>query len=253
MEDKIYRNFAEVYDALTDDVAYDRTFSYLEEIFKRQMTFKPHLMLELACGTGNMTKRFLKHGYDMIALDASADMLNVAREKCGEEVLLLNQDMTEFELYGTVDAICCMLDSVNYIQSPKELLQMFRLCENYLEYGGLLVFDINSVYKLKNIIGTETFIRETEDVFSVWENEQDDPFAHFILNFFVTKDGGKTYTRFYEEHTERMYEADEIVSLLKQAGFTNVCVFGEDTFDAPKTNEERIFFTANKRTAVEIK
>ena len=121
----------------------------------------------------------------MIALDASLDMLNVAREKCGADVLLLQQDMTDFELYGTVDAIVCLLDSVNYITEPGKLQKMFDLAENYLEYGGLLVFDINSPYKLRNIIGENTFVRETDTVFSVWENEQDAPFVHFYLNFFL--------------------------------------------------------------------
>ncbi|MBQ7039136.1 MAG: class I SAM-dependent methyltransferase [Clostridia bacterium] len=248
---EIYQDFAEVYDALTEDVTYEKTVEYLEQIFKKHYDKKPKLMLELACGTGSITKLLSEKGYDMIGVDLSEEMLNVAREKCDEGVLLLNQDMTEFELYGTVDVIMCLLDSVNYITEPEKLQKMFRLAENYLEYGGLFVFDINSSYKLKNVIAENTFIRETENIYSVWENEQEPPFVNFILNFFVENTDG-SYERFYEEHTERIYEQDEIVSMLKKAGFENIKVYSENSFDAPDNTTERIYFVANKRKNTEI-
>ena len=247
----IYQDFAEVYDALTEDVAYENTVEYLEQIFKKHYHKKPELMLELACGTGSITKLFSEKGYDMIGVDISEEMLNVAREKCDERVLLLNQDMTEFELFGTVDVIMCLLDSVNYITEPEKLQRMLKLAENYLEYGGVFVFDINSVYKLKNVIGENTFVRETESIYSVWENEQDDPFVHFILNFFVENPDG-SYERFYEEHTERMYEISEISEMLKNAGFENITVYSENSFDAPSKETERVYFVANKRKKAEI-
>lgn len=242
----MYSNFAFVYDALTDDVNYKKTVDYLEKIFDKYMDYKPKLMLELACGTGTVTSILANKGYDMIGADLSEDMLNVAREKCPPSVLLLNQDMTEFELYGTVDVILCLLDSVNYITDTKKLQKMFKLAHNYLEYGGLFVFDINSVYKLKNIIGENTFIRETEDIYSVWENEQHDDFVKFCLNFFVKDDSDK-YERFYEEHKERIYEIDEVLSMLKKAGFEDVKVYGDNTFKLPSEKEERIYFIAKKR------
>lgn len=248
---EIYQDFAEVYDALTEDVNYRKTVEYLERIFKKHYHKKPELMLELACGTGSITKLFSEKGYDMIGVDISEEMLNVARKKCNDNVLLLNQDMTEFELYGTVDVIMCLLDSVNYITTSEKLQKMFILAENYLEYGGLFIFDINSSYKLKNVIAENTFIRETESVYSVWENEQNPPFVNFILNFFVENSDG-SYERFYEEHTERIYETEEIINMLKIAGFENIKIYGENSFDAPTDVEERIYFVANKRKNTEI-
>jgi len=248
---EIYQDFAEVYDALTDDVDYEKTVEYLEQIFKKHYDKKPKLMTELACGTGSITKLLSEKGYDMIGIDLSEEMLGVAREKCNENVLLLNQDMTEFELYGTVDAIMCLLDSVNYITEPEKLQKMFRLAENYLEYGGLFIFDINSPYKLKSVIGENTFVRETEHIYSVWENEQEPPFVHFILNFFV-ENPDESYERFFEEHTERIYEPTEIISMLKVAGFENITMYAENSFSAPDDKTERIYFVANKRKNTEI-
>lgn len=241
----IYNVFASVYDALTDDVNYIDTVAYLEKIFEKQMDYKPKLMLELACGTGSVTSLLSKKGYDMIGADLSEDMLNVAREKCDQSVLLLNQDMTEFELYGTVDVILCLLDSVNYVTDKKKLQKMFKLAHNYLEFGGLFVFDINSAYKLKNIIGENTFIRETEDIYSVWENEQHSDYVKFCLNFFVKDDNDK-YERFYEEHKEKIYQVDEVLSMLRKAGFKDIKVLGENSFNAPSEKEERIYFVAKK-------
>ena len=242
----IYSEFASVYDALTDDVNYKETVDYLEKIFDKYMDYKPNLMLELACGTGSVTSLLADKGYDMIGADLSEEMLNVAREKCPPSVLLLNQDMTEFELYGTVDVILCLLDSVNYITDKNKLQKMLKLAHNYLEYGGLFVFDINSAYKLKNIIAENVFIRETEDIYSVWENEQNGEFVKFCLNFFVKNDNDK-YERFYEEHKERIYEIEEVLSMLKKAGFKDVKVLGANDFNPPSEKEERIYFIAKKQ------
>ena len=242
----MYQEFAEVYDVLTEDVDYDENFKYIEKIFERHLAFKPHLLAELACGTGSMTKRFSEKGYDVIGIDMAQDMLNVAREKCDENVLLLNQDMTEFELFGTVDAVVCLLDSVNYVESKEKLLKMFKLVENYLEFGGVFVFDINSAYKLRNILAENTFVRETEHVLSVWENEQDENCVHFYLNFFVENEDG-TYNRFSEEHTEYIREAEEIKNLLEQAGLINITCYAENSFTYPDEKTERIFFVANKK------
>ncbi len=235
-----------MYDVLTEDVDYDSNVKYLEHILEKHLAFKPHLIAELACGTGNITKRLADKGYDVIGIDLAEDMLNVAREKCDDSVLLLNQDMTDFELYGTVDAVLCLLDSVNYIESEEKLLKMFRLVENYLEFGGVFVFDINSGYKLREVLSNNTFVRETEKVVSVWENEQDEGCVHFYLNFFLETDNGM-YRRFYEEHTEYVYEIDKIVFLLEKAGFINITCYAENTFNAPDAKTERIYFVANKK------
>lgn len=237
-----YNDFAYIYDALTDDVDYDKFLQFIKRIFKLN-NLSPQLVLELACGTGNFTKKLSDEGYDVIALDSSEQMLDVAREKC-EDVLFLNQDMTEFELYGTVDAIVCVLDGVNYVTDKRKLQKMFKLCHNYLNYDGLLIFDINSEHKLKNIIGNNTFIQDTEDIFYTWENELIKDKVNFYLTFFVKEN--EEYLRFDEVHTERIYKESELCDMLKKADFEVSGVYGDFDVKKPSKKSERIFICAKK-------
>jgi hypothetical protein len=171
-------------------------------------------------------------------------MLEVAREKCPEN-LFINQDMTDFELYGTVDSILCCLDSVNYITDKRQLLKMFKLVKNYLNYGGLFIFDINSEYKLKNIIGNNCFVRNEDDLFYSWENELLRDKVNFYLTFFVENEEG-SFERFDEVHTERIYKEQEIKLLLKQSGLRLVDVFYDFKSGKSSKKSERIFFVATK-------
>jgi len=237
-----YNDFAYIYDALTDDVDYDQFLRFVKRIFKLN-NLSPQLVLELACGTGNFTKKLSEEGYDVIALDSSEQMLDVAREKC-ENVLFLNQDMTEFELYGTVDAIICVLDGVNYVTDKRKLQKMFKLCHNYLNYDGLLIFDINSEYKLKNIIGNNTFVQDTEDIFYTWENELSKDKVNFYLTFFVKEN--EEYIRFDEVHTERIYKESELCDMLKKADFEISGVYGDFDVKKPSKKSERLFICAKK-------
>jgi len=237
-----YNDFAYVYDALTDDVDYDAFLAFVKKIFKLN-NLNPELVLELACGTGNFTKKLADEGYDVIALDSSEQMLDVAREKC-ENILFLNQDMTEFELYGTVDAIVCVLDGINYITDKRKLMKLFKLCHNYLNYGGLLIFDINSEYKLKNIIGNNTFVNDTEDIFYVWENELFKDKVNFYLTFFI-KDKD-SYKRFDEVHTERIYKEKELCDMLKKADFDVSGVYADFDVKKPNKQSQRLFICAQK-------
>ncbi len=237
-----YNDFAYFYDALTDDVDYDEFLAFVKKIFQLN-NLKPELVLELACGTGNFTQRLEGAGYDVIALDNSEQMLDVARQKC-ENVLFLNQDMTEFELYGTVDAIVCVLDGINYITDKRKLQKLFKLCHNYLNYGGMLIFDINSEYKLRNIIGNNTFVCDTDDIFYTWENELLKDRVNFYLNFFV-KDG-ETYQRFDEMHTERIYSENELCEMLKKANFEISGVYADFDEKKPRKKSERLFICAKK-------
>lgn len=239
----MYESFAYLYDRLTDDIDYGQFLDFIEEQFKKN-NLDAKLVLELACGTGSLTKLLCDKGYDVIGLDSSADMLEVAREKC-PETLFINQDMTEFELYGTVDSILCCLDSVNYITDKRKLLKMFKLVKNYLNYGGLFIFDINSEYKLKNIIGNNCFVRNEEDLFYSWENELSANKVDFYLTFFTENEDG-SYDRFEEMHTERIYKESEIKNLLKQAGLRLLDVGYDFSTDKKSKKSERIFFIAVK-------
>lgn len=240
-----YSDFASIYDVLTYDVDYDSYVDFLENIFEEN-NVKPKLILDLACGTGSVTHRLHQKGYDMIGIDSSDNMLDIARTKCeSSDVLFLCQDMTEFELYGTVDAIVCALDSVNYINNECDLKKVFKLAHNYLNYDGLFVFDINSKYKLTEILGNNTFVDEHENIFYVWENETDGIETTFYLNFFVRNDD-ETYERIEEIHTERIYEEPVITDFLNQAGFSNVKTFDGFTFNNVHNESERITFVCKK-------
>ena len=207
---KSYTDFAYIYDKLIDQ-DYEKWADYIEEIFKKHKV-NPKLVLDLGCGTGSITNILAKRGYDMIGVDLSPDMLNVARDKAAEEnldVLYLCQDIREFELYGTVDAIICTLDVLNYITDAKDLEQVFALVKNYLNPDGIFIFDINTEHKLKNVLGNNTFINDENGIFYTWENEYDGKISNQYLTFFAENEDG-LYERFDENHIQRAYTIDEI-------------------------------------------
>ncbi|MBC7765884.1 MAG: class I SAM-dependent methyltransferase, partial [Hyphomonadaceae bacterium] len=188
-----------------------------------------------------------KRGYDMIGIDLSCDMLTVAREKAQAQnlnILFLEQDMTAFELYGTVDAIVCLLDSVNYIVKPEALLQTFKAVQNYLNPQGIFIFDINTSYKFRHILGQNTYTHETDDMFYVWQNDFDGEICEFALSFFVKEKAH--YRRFDEVHYERSYTLTALKRLLKRAGLTFLDAFDDLTFSPPHSKSERIFLVAQK-------
>lgn len=244
----MYSDFAGVYDRL-QDADYEKFADYYEEIFKR-LGIHPELVLDLACGTGNITVPMAKRGYDMIGLDISCEMLNIAREKAyeaGESILFLNQDMSEFELYGTVDVILCALDGVNYLTEPAELEKLFRLADNYLNPGGAMIFDMNSEYKLKNILGNNTFVNEEQDIYYVWRNNysEDTRICGFELNFFVKNEDG-TYFRFDEYQEERAYSECEVAAAAGDTGLRMIGAYRPFSFEKATNADERIFFVFQK-------
>ena len=242
-----YSSFAYIYDSLTLDVEYEKRADYLEELFKKHLNRKPKLICELGCGTGTMCNILSDRGYDMIGIDMSESMLDVAMQKsAGKNILYLNQDMREFELYGTVDVIICLLDSFNYITDIKDLEHIFALCKNYLNPDGLLIFDINTKYKFENVLSDNTYTYDTDEIFYVWENSYDNETkqCEFFLTFFVENDG--KYERIDEYHVEQCYEDNEIEKALKKAGFNDVKRYGDMSFEMPKNDEERVFYLVKK-------
>ena len=234
-----YTDFAYIYDKLIDQ-DYEKWADYIEEIFKKH-NVNPKLVLDLGCGTGSITNILAKRGYDMIGVDLSPDMLNVARDKATEEgldVLYLCQDIREFELYGTVDAIICTLDVLNYITEPKDLQQVFALVKNYLNPDGIFVFDINTEHKLKNVLGNNTFINDENGIFYTWENEYNNNISNQFLTFFAETEDG-LYERFDEQHIQRAYTIDEI----KEKLAVNKLSFEEEyklfSFDTPDSDCEK--------------
>lgn len=245
----MYNKFAEIYDNL-QDIDYSSFVAYYEKIFSR-FDIKPSLVLDIACGTGSVTIPMSKRGYDMIGVDLSEEMLGIAADKArGEnaDILFLNQDMTEFELYGTVDAAVCALDGINYLTDDGALGKLFSLIHNYLNPNGIFIFDINTEYKLKNILGGNTFVYDENGIYCVWESfyEDADKICSFCLDFFTeNKDG--TYSRSEEYQEERAYSIKEICDTANRNQLDILGCFNDRTFDEPTDTSERIFFVLRKK------
>ncbi|MGI6777811.1 MAG: class I SAM-dependent DNA methyltransferase [Acetivibrionales bacterium] len=245
----MYEGFAYIYDRLTRDIDYCRWADYIEEIF-RINSQHPKLVLDMGCGTGTFCIEMAYRGYDMIGIDSSLDMLNCARqktEKAGFDILYINQDMTGFELYGTVDAIVCLLDSFNYITRKSDLKKMLKLVRNYLNPDGLFIFDVNSLYKIRDILGNNVFFSVEDDITYIWDNKykNDNSICEFDLTFFV-KDGSNLYRRYDEIHRERAYSVEELTVLIGQSGMQLLNVYDDLSFLPPNDKSERIFFVCRK-------
>ncbi len=243
----MYGDFAVLYEKL-QDIDYEAYADYIEKVFKKE-NIKPQLVLDLACGTGTLTSIMARRGYDMIGIDMSFEMLDIAREKAyGEnlDILYLNQDMTEFELYGTVDAIICSLDGVNYLTEKGDLLKTLKLVRNYLNPGGIMIFDINSEYKISTVLGNNTYVTEEKNIFYVWQNEYDEKtkICYFNLDFFEKQ--GDKYIRYTEEQAERAYSEQEIRDTAKEAGLEVSGFYGELCFDIPTETTQRCFVVLKK-------
>ncbi len=242
-----YQDFAPLYDKLTFDVDYENITAFIHKILKKH-GLASGMVLDLACGTGTLTLALSRLGYEMLGADLSEDMLSVARQKEGaEQILFLNQPMDDFELYGTVDAIVCVLDSINYLTEPEALIQTFRLCANYLNPGGVLIFDVNSEYKFRSILGSETYTYETDDIFYCWENDYDENerLCDLYLTFFCREEGG-LYRRVDEVHTQRAYSDAELCSAISGAGLSLVARYDNYSDKAPDDTSQRIVYEVKK-------
>ena len=233
----MYRGFANVYDRLID-IDYTKIAAFYKSVFEK-FGQAPHLVLDLGCGTGTLTHILKEQGFDMIGIDLSEEMLTCAREK-DDGILYLCQSMTDFELYGTVDAAVSSLDCVNYLLADGELFKMFSLVNNYLNPKALFIFDISSRKKLSETLGKNTFIYEQNDIFYTWENFYEENIIDMRLNFFERK--GALYTRTCEEQTQRAYSEEEILCAAQKAGL--ICEAVYDGFSANPANEdsERLVF-----------
>jgi len=243
----MYGDFARSYDKLQQEEVYENFANYIEEIFVK-FGRTPELVLDLACGTGRLTTLFAKRSYDMIGIDISSEALEIANSRAKSEksdILFLQQNMCDFELYGTVDAIVCCLDSINYITDFRDLKRCFKLCKNYLNPNGLLIFDINTPYKFNEILASNTFVNESEDIFCVWENNFNRKLNEFHITVFEKSD--EKFEKFEETHLQRCYEIDEIKKILTDIGLLIKGCYHEFSFTKPKEKSERIFFVCEKK------
>ncbi len=241
----MYNEFAQVYDKLMKaDINYEHVVDFIENLFIKYEK-NPNLVCDLAAGTGNVTIPMARRGYDMIAVDNSYEMLDIARGKAGEnEILFLNQDLRRLDLFGTCDAFLCMIDGFNYITSKKALGDIFRRIRTcFIENDGIFIFDISSKHKLKNVLGNNIFIYDTDDLFYTWENRYKSGICKMELNFFL-KNENNMFRRFDEVQIQRAYETQEIISILKAAGFSSVDTYSGFEFKDISENDERIVFVA---------
>lgn len=245
-----YGFLAGCYDELTYDVDYAAWADYVEKHFTRH-GLPGQTVLDLACGTGSLTWELAKRGYEMIGVDRSPEMLAQAAEKGGTDIpiapMFLCQSMEDLDLYGTIDACVCCLDSVNYVTDPKKLRRAFQRVHLFLMPGGLFLFDINTPEKLMGLDG-QVFLDETEDSYCVWRAEYSKRSrlcSYFMDIFRLDPDSGQ-WDRGEELHQERAYSVEELTEFLRQAGFGQIQVYGNLRLRPPRPGEERIFFVARK-------
>lgn len=241
----MYGEFSYIYDKLSFDIEYEKYADNIKALAQKH-GIKNNNMLELACGSGMLTQYFFDDFDRIDALDISTDMLNCFAEKYdNDKVNLIYYDMVEYEKKDFYDLIVILLDSVNYVTKPADLEKLFRNSYDNLKDDSLLVFDINSEMKMREIFGSECYVYEYEDIFYTWDNYLEDDLIDMNLNFFVENPDG-TYRRIEEYQQERIYTIDYVKDLLEKIGFVDIEIFDEDTFGDVNKDTLRVLFSARK-------
>lgn len=245
-----YTSFAAVYDMFMDNIPYEEWAAYLISLLK-EYGIEYGLVLDLGCGTGSLTEILAREGYDMTGIDLSPDMLQIAMEKraeSGRDILYLLQDMREFELYGTVRAIVSICDSMNYLLEPGDLVQTLRLVNNYLDPEGLFIFDLNTEYKYREILGESTIAEDREESSFIWDNSYDEEerINEYSLSLFI-REKEDLYRKYQETHYQRAYTLGEVKDAIRQAGMEFVAVYDAFTRNAPREDSERIYVIAREK------
>ncbi len=252
-----YTSFAQVYDLFMDNVPYEEWSEYVISLLKEEK-IEDGLVLDLGCGTGKMTRLLAAAGYDMIGIDNSEDMLEIAREcqysdlldepeDAANNILYLLQDMREFELYGTVRAVISICDSMNYILEEDDLLQVFKLVNNYLDPKGIFIFDMNTRYKYAELLGDTTITENREEGSFIWENyfDEEDDINQYDLTLFIREEGD-LYRKYEETHYQRVYDLEIVKRLLKEAGMEFVAAYDAFTREPVREDSERIYIVARE-------
>ena len=246
----MYDSVAGVYDTLMDDYDYDAWSAYYIRLMTDENGRLPARAAECACGTGSLTVRFAAAGLNMTGADLSASMLRRAEEKarkCGVQAAFIRQDMRKLSLPRRVGAVLATCDGVNYLTTPEDVQAFFSAAYASLLPGGRLCFDCSSRHKLECDMGDSFFGEERDGIAILWKNALNAE-KHVLtmdVTFFVREEDGR-YRRFREEHRQRAHSVEEITAWLKEAGFEEICAYGEMRFDAPKPDDTRIHYTARK-------
>lgn len=280
-----YTDFAEVYDTFMGDVPYEEWADFLASLIEAYGVSRPvrepgevqeleeapefeetqeelevteedaliserNLVLDLGCGTGTVTELLYEKGYDMIGVDSSEEMLQIAMDKKFEtqsDILYLCQDMRELDLYSTVGTVVSVCDSLNYLLMDEDVIETFRLVNTYLFPGGIFIFDFNTIYKYEEVIGDTTIAENREDCSFIWENfySCEDHINEYDVTVFERQEDD-LYRKFTETHYQRGYSLNEMKAFLEKAGLTFVTAMDEKTHEAPTETSERIYVIARE-------
>lgn len=244
-----YSGFAAVYDLFMDNIPYEEWTDYVKELLAEEGIHEG-ILLDLGCGTGSGTELLAKAGFDMIGVDNSEEMLEIAMEKRAEsglDILYLLQDMREFELYGTVKGVVSICDSMNYLLDDEDLEDVFALVHNYLDNEGIFIFDMNTRYKYEKILGDNTFAEDREESSFIWENfyDAEEEINQYDLSLFVREEDGR-YRKYEETHLQRAYAQKRVEELIKGSGLELLHVYDAFTKQSPAEDSERIYFVCRR-------
>ncbi|MCR4833199.1 MAG: class I SAM-dependent methyltransferase [Butyrivibrio sp.] len=273
-----YTDFATVYDTFMDETPYEEWGDFITGLIDKYGISKPYsgsvnegavarddisldealdqernLVVELGCGTGSFTQVLKKKGYDIMGIDMSPEMLNIARNKAAEaglEIMYLEQDMRELDLYCTAGTIVSVCDSINYLLEDEDVIETFKLVNNFLYPGGIFIFDFNTLYKYRDVIGDATIAENREDCSFIWDNfyHEDEHINEYDLTIFVRTSGEEdVFRRFSETHYQRGYTVEEMKYYLKEAGLELVTIIDADTHKAPTAESQRIYIVAREK------
>ena len=246
-----YGVFAEFYDSLTENVDYKSKAEYICKICEK-FSHEPGCVLDLACGTGTLTAELKKRGWDIYGADSSVEMLTQAQQKCAEQdldILFLRQKMQSLDLYGTINTCVCTLDSINHLDGSIQVQKAFDRVGAFTEKDGLFIFDVNTVYKHRNILADNTFVFDTDNVFCVWQNTYNDKdnSVDMELDFFIPEND--VYIRSSEYIKEYAYTEEQITQMLNKSGFVVLAVYDDLSFDSIKEDSQRLTFVAKKNNS----
>ncbi|WP_051217044.1 class I SAM-dependent DNA methyltransferase [Butyrivibrio fibrisolvens] len=276
-----YTDFALVYDTFMDETPYSEWADFISDLIMEYGITKPKsnntndvfsagsdeagddleqamlsqerdLVVELGCGTGSFAQEMAKRGYDIVGIDNSEQMLQIAidkRDKSGYDIMYLEQDMREFELYSTAGTFLSVCDSVNYLTEPEDVVKMLSLVNNYLYPGGIIIFDFNTVYKYRDVIGNTTIAEDRDDCAFIWDNwyDSDTCINEYDLTIFVHEEDDR-YRRFSETHFQRGYTLEEMIRIVEESGMDLVKTIDADTHNDPTDESERIYIIARKNS-----
>lgn len=256
-----YGIFADYYDLLTENVDYAARAAAVDRLIRQYASDDLQaceadraLLLDLACGTGSFSEEMARLGWDVIGVDRSEDMLMQAYEKRAEAenpgaVQYLRQDMRHLDLFGTISVTICMLDSINHLPAPSDVRQVFSRVSLFTNPGGLFLFDVNTAYKHRCVLGDQCFVYEPEDAFCVWQNRLEDNAPHYPVHIqldFFTQRQKNAYHRMTECFTELVYPHEMLKDMLGECGFTLLECLDGDSYDAPDETSQRLLYIARK-------